>query len=123
MDEAASAVVIEIAKEFIELLRSMGPKWDKGYFRFRDEGLNYGSNASYVVAAEATIVDPFECLSFFDSMNKKGVKLLELLGKKQGLFLVTVDSKFNYDIQFEFENLNRWRITKLDGGTGVPEGL
>ena len=123
MNEAAAAVVIELAREFIEMLRSLGLEWDNGYFRFVHEGLNYGSNASYVVGSKATLIDTFEYESTFDSMNENGVKLLELLGKQQGTFLMTVDSKFDYKIQFEFQNLSRWRITKLDGGTGVPEGL
>lgn len=34
-----------------------------------------------------------------------------------------VDSSFEYEIKFEYEDMNRWRISKFDGGTGIPAGL
>ena len=123
MNEEASALVVELAGEFIGLLRNMGTNWEKAYLRFCHEGLVYGSNASYVCGSEATIVDAFELRAEFKNMNTKAVRLLESLGKKQGLLLLIVDSQMKYDILFEFEDLKRWRITKLDGATGIPEGI
>ena len=37
MNAEASAVVIDLAKEFIELIRSLDSSWTKGYYRFRSE--------------------------------------------------------------------------------------
>ncbi|QND84421.1 Uncharacterized protein ChrSV_2194 [Chromobacterium vaccinii] len=54
-------------------------------------------------------------------MNDLGATLFKELGKSQGVFLLTIDAEFNYDINFEWKDLHRWEITKLDGGTGLPK--
>jgi len=46
--------------------------------------------------------------------------ILQVQGR---LFLLVTAPDFSYQIRFEFEDLNRWRISKLHGGTGVPEGI
>lgn len=56
-------------------------------------------------------------------MNAKSAELLKLLGKKRGVLLLSVDSQLNYDVKFEFEDVNRWKITKLNGATGLPAGI
>ena len=55
--------------------------------------------------------------------KEHGVRLRELLAidnRRFLVFLLTVDSDFEYDIAFEYDNPDRWQITKLDGGAGVP---
>ena len=37
--------------------------------------------------------------------------------------LLVVSSDFDYEIKFEQHDKNKWRITKLDGKSGIPEGL
>jgi len=60
---------------------------------------------------------------FYERMNTYGANLLDILGKTQGVFLLTIDSGLNYDIKFEWQNLNRWEITKLNKETGLPQGI
>lgn len=36
------------------------------------------------------------------------------------VLLLTVDSSFDYEIRFENADPLRWRITKMDGGSGIP---
>jgi hypothetical protein len=123
MNEESSSVVIELAKEFIELVRLAEPKWTKAFYRFRSEGIRFGSNGSYVVDSNVMLISALKNARFYDNMNRKGARLLELLGKSQGVFLLTIDAEFNYDIKFEWVDLHRWEITKLNGRTGVPEGI
>jgi hypothetical protein len=54
---------------------------------------------------------------------KKEIAVLVALGKDRGLFLLVADSSFNYEIKFEYQDLQKWRISKIAGGTGVPEGI
>jgi len=122
MNAEASAVVIDLAKEFIELIRSLDSSWTKGYYRFRSEGVRYGSNASYAGAPGVTLVGAVKHGLFYESMNEKGAKLLRILGKEKGVFLLSVDNKFDYDIKFEWSDLQRWEITKMNGRSGIPEG-
>jgi hypothetical protein len=123
MNEEASSVTIELAKELIELVRNMEPRWSKAYYRFRSEGVRYGSNGSYVVSSGAVLISAMKNAAFYARMNEKGAKLLSLFGKEKGVFLLIADANFDYDVKFEWEDLHRWEITKLNGGTGVPAGI
>jgi hypothetical protein len=123
MDEVCSVIVIELAKEFIEFIRQIEPAWNRAFFRFCSEGFKYGSNGSYIYDSKVMLIDPFKYNDFFAKMNEKSVRLLTLLGKEQGVLLLIIDSGFNYDIKFEYQNLERWRIAKVNGGIGVPEGI
>ena len=111
-DNAATAVVIELAKEFIGFMREIEPKWAKAFYRFRSEEGRYGSNASYVVDSNVSLIGALKHAGFYERMNASGAKLLETLGKSQGVFLLTVDNEFNYDMKFEWDNPKR--ITNLE---------
>jgi hypothetical protein len=123
MNEVATAVVVELAKEFVGLMQELDPKWSKAYYRFRSEGARYGSNASYVIDANVSLIGALKWAGFYERMNAHGAKLLEILGKTQGVFLLTINDELNYDIKFDWENLGRWEITKLNGGTGLPQDI
>lgn len=123
MNDETTSTIVELAKEFIELVRGIEPRWSKAYYRFRSDGLRYGSNASYVLDSSATLISAISQAKFYDSMNEKGARLLALMGKERGVFLLATDSTFKYDVKFEWEDLHRWEITKIKGGTGIPKGL
>lgn len=123
MTDETTSTIIELAKEFIELVRGIEPRWTKAYYRFRSEGLRFGSNSSYVVDSRAMLISAVKHSSFYESMNEKGIKLLSFMGKEKGVFVIVADSSFNYDLKFEWEDLHRWEITKMNGGTGLPQGL
>ena len=123
MDKAATEIVIKLAKEFIELMQVLEPGWTKAYYRFRSEEARYGSNASYAVNGDVSLIGALKWEDFYEQMNSYGAQLLHVLGKGQGVFLLTVDSRFDYDIQFEWDDLSRWEITKLNGNTGLPLGM
>ena len=127
-EDEQTALVFEMAKEFTELVRRVEPKWSKAYLRFCLEGpmdgwIKHGSKASYISNSSVVLIDPFEHKIFYKSMNDKVIRLLAMLGKDQAVVLVVIDSTFHCDIKFEYENLDRWNITKMHGGTGIPEGL
>jgi len=123
MDQEASAIVVDLAKRLIAFMRDLDPSWKKAYFRFSSEGFKHGSNGSYVAESKVSLIDPFESGVFFDRMNASSIELLKLLGKDRGVLLLSADSTFDYEMKYEFQDMGRWRITKLDGGTGIPEGV
>jgi len=120
---AESQAVVAIAMSFVDLLNDIAPGWIKGYLRFSMWGAGHGSNASYASESGVKIVDPFMSADFFAKLNATGVELLKELKKNQGVFLVVIDSALNYEVKFEFEDLERWKITKLNGASGIPIGL
>lgn len=121
--DETTPVVIDIAKSFIKLVQGIEPKWNKAYFRFRLQESVCEAKGSYVHGTEVVIINVLKHKDFFHPINDKAQELLTLLGKMQGVFLLVVNSNFEYDIKFEYENMNRWKISKLDGGTGIPEGI
>jgi hypothetical protein len=100
------------------------PGWSRAYFLFNWDGDSFGSPGSSCGSeSEATLIDTFKHRDFCESMKAKGRKLCRLTGRPKGLFLLIAKSDLTHEIRFEYKKLGRWRITKLDGGTGVPDGL
>lgn len=122
MSDAASAIVIELAKELIEFARRADPIWRKAFYRFQWDGSSRTSHGSYVSDSSTTLIDAITYGDFYSLMRAKATELAKLLGKDQGVFLLVADAAFNFNIYFEFEDPKRWKITMLDGGTGIPEG-
>jgi hypothetical protein len=122
-NEASAPIIIEIAKGFITLIRGIRPDWQKAYLRFSDWDAVIGAKASYVHPAGVELVDVLQHKAFFHDVQRRGRELLDALEKQEGVFLLSIASDFKYKFDFEWEAKDRWRISKLSGGTGIPEGL
>lgn len=124
--DKSAKVIVELAQEFISAIQRISPKWKRAYWRFESEEFRFGSNASVVTPDEVLLVDPFREKALFEAMNSLGRRLWELESEHQKEFcvcLLRVENTFDYDIAFEREDPEKWRITKLDGGSGIPEGV
>lgn len=122
----SSALVVEIAKEFLTLLRRIAPTYEQGFWRFRCLESQFGSNASYVEANNVSLVSAVREANSFERLNNLGRQLWELESDNQKRFLVcllVVDSSFNYKLHFESTDISKWEITKLNGNNGIPSGL
>lgn len=123
MNDACTAIVINLAKKFIELTAKTDPKWEKAYFRFHFESLRYGSKCSYSIGQNGFMFDIFKDSERHDELQEISVELVRELQKPSGLFLLTVDNSFNYNISFEWSNLDKWEISKISGGSGIPTDI
>lgn len=123
ISEAATPFAVGLAKALVKLVQEVEPDWRNAYMRvsLREGGVE--AKASYVHASGAEIFDVLQHKDFFHSATREGRELMAALGKDRGVFLLVVDSNLNYEFKFESANMDRWRISKLRGGTGVPEGL
>jgi len=121
--DEATPLVVDIAKSFILLVREIAPSWSKAYLRFSNQGSVSQVKGSYTHGSGVDIIDTTEHKDFFHRVARKGKELLNALGKSDGVFLVVVDPKFDYEIKFEYQDMNRWQISKLSGGTGIPAGV
>jgi hypothetical protein len=121
--DEATPLVIDIAKSFISLVRGIEPNWRKAYLRFCSQNSVSEAKGSYVRESGVEIIDVLKHKNFFHPISKKGQDLLAAVGKSEGLFLLVTDSNFDYEIKFEYQDMNRWRISKLAGGSGIPEGM
>ncbi|MHC6186882.1 hypothetical protein ACYU0V_12180 [Acinetobacter sp. X9] len=123
INDDASSLVVEIAKKFITLMMGVEPQWEKAYLRFSCNNSVTELKASFVSETGVEIIDVLKYKDFFHPMNMQGQELLAALGKIKGVFLLVIDANFDYEINFEYQDMNRWKISKLAGGTGVPEGI
>jgi hypothetical protein len=123
MDGSTTPLVVEIAREFMTLLQSGGQPWVRGFFRFRSEENSFGSNASYVFGEHVFLISAMRNKVFYERTNELGRRLIESFDRTRGLFLIVVKSDFSYEIKFEWDDLNKWEIGKIDGGTGLPSGI
>jgi len=124
--DSAAESVIGLAQEFISLVRQLDPTWTRAFWRFESEELRYGSNASYVSPNGVFLVPALKQRVAIDALNEMGRKLWASepdSAKRFCVCLLLVDSNFSYEIKFERQDLSKWRITKLDGATGLPAGL
>ena len=121
--ERTTPLVVDLAKSFTSLVRSIAPDWNKAYLRFCSQSSVSESKASYMHKSGVEIVDVLQFKDFFRGATAKGQELLAAIGKSEGLFVLIVDSSFDYEIKFEYSDMEKWRISKMKGGTGIPEGL
>jgi len=121
MNQETSALVVEMAKSFMSFMNDLVSSWEKAYIRFSLNDSQYGATGSYESRNGVSLIDPFESSVFFDKMNSCFIDLLKRLDKKRGVLLLSIDASFNYEMQYEFQDMGRWKISKMNGGTGIPE--
>jgi hypothetical protein len=120
LNDAATKVVCSLATRFVELMEELNPEWTAAYYRFRSQEVRYGSTASYAVASAVPLIGAVRWEEFYDQMNADSAELFGILQKAQGVMLLTLSAKLDYEIRFEWDDLRRWEITKLNGRTGLP---
>jgi hypothetical protein len=121
--EEATPLVVDLAKGLVSLVRDVAPDWRKAFLRICVRDAVSEAKASYVHERGVDIVDVLKHKDFFHAVTAQGRALLAILDKPEGLFLLVVDSALDYEIKFEHKDMRKWAISKMRGGTGVPEGL
>lgn len=121
--EESAPIVIDLVKALVAHARTTRPDWTHAYFRVQKEQNWLGSNGSLVTRAKVHLLDPFGAEDFYECMKAAAARLFASMDKERGLFVLEVDSSLDYEIHFEWTDLNRWKITKLDGAKGTPAGL
>ena len=126
--DEATRITIELAKLLISTMQSIETPWVRAFVRFQmTEEDNWGCRGSYQTSTGVMLFNAMkEGKQLFHGVNELGPLLRDATsnnGKKCCVFLLIVDSKFNYDIKFEHNDSERWKITKLNGDDGLPVGL
>lgn len=120
MKERETDLIIQLAKRFIEEIQELEPAFVQAFFRFHSEERMYESCSSYTTESDVFIVSALMQDEFFDEMNNICVELLTEMDKNPALLLLTIDKDLDYEIKFEYEDMEKWRISLADGGTGTP---
>ncbi|BEP64499.1 hypothetical protein GmRootV213_50530 (plasmid) [Variovorax sp. V213] len=117
-----SEIVVELAQTFAGLMLEKFPGWSRAFFRFYIDELQDGASASFERAGEVTLLSAMREGPFYDRMAELARELHEG-GVIFKVLLLTMHSNLDYRVDYEHKDSDRWRITKLDGATGIPLGL
>lgn len=120
MKERERDLIIRLAKRLIEEIQELEPAFVQAFFRFHSEERMYESCSSYTTESDVFIVSALMQDEFFNEMNNICVELLTGMNKNPALLLLTIDKDLDYEIKFEYEDMEKWRISLTDGGTGTP---
>jgi len=123
--DQSSEVIIRLAQEVISIVRRIDPKWNRAFWRFESEECRFGSNMSYEHPSGVALVSAMAEAKAYDFLNNLGRQLWETEQEPDRRFcvcLLVVDSSLNYEVKFERTDMSKWRISKLNGGSGRPAG-
>ncbi|WP_267226266.1 hypothetical protein [Dyella silvae] len=126
MNEEASKLVVELAKQAIGTVRVTSPDWIDVFIRFNADDAQCGWKGSYVNPTGVHIFDVLRLSNESERIRSLGLSLRDSLtkdGRKFVVCLVRANSNFQYQIDFEWHDETKWNITKLGGRSGLPEGL
>ena len=124
IDEAME-LSLSLVKAVVAEMRSSYPEWVRAFLRIQAEDDWIECKASYVLPDGVQILDVMKHEEFTNNCVELGTKLREVITsrKKFCVFLLSVGADLDYEFHYEHENPNRWRITKMGGGSGLPEGF
>ncbi len=127
MNDQATALVIDLARHVIGFMRTTFPTWREVYVRMdAPTDSQRGARVSYVDANGVTIIDVMEHRAFIAGIMNFIPQLRDSLannGRKFCVGLFRANAELDYHIDFEWNDLDKWAITKLRGATGLPVGL
>lgn len=126
MNEKASEIVLEMTKSCIDFVHAVDPQWGTAYLRYYANDTDQGVQGSYEKKGHVVLFPTVGYGDFYDEILDLGDALRELLekeGEKFVVCLLVVDSQFRYKIQFEYKDVEKWAISKMNGRNGIPEGL
>ena len=123
--DEASRLTVELAKSLIREMQGMGTPWKTAFLRvqFGDGVDTY--KGSFVLSDGVQLFDVLKHKPFFASVREIAPQLREASANGDAQFcvaLLIVDSNFGCEVKYEYAEPNRWAISKLGGGTGVPVG-
>jgi hypothetical protein len=124
--DQSSEVIVALAQEVVAMMRRIGSSWSRAFWRFESEGSRYGSNSSYTGPSGVTLISTLSEGAAFNRLNQLGRQLWESEAdpnKRFAVCLLVIDSSLNYEVTFERSDMSKWRISKLNGASGLPAGL
>lgn len=126
MNEEGTRLVVELAKQAITAVRTVSPDWTDVFLRFNADDAQCGWKGSYANSTGVHLFDVLHLRNETELIISLGLSLRDALkrdGKGFVVCLVRANSDFQYQIDFEWHDATRWNITKLNGGSGLPEGM
>jgi hypothetical protein len=119
----ATELIVELPKTLMRALQESFPGWRRAFLRFDASDNHHGSKGSYVTENGVFLFDAMSLKPLFKELNGLGWELRSVMPLRFCVFILSVNADSSYKIDFEFSDPDRWQITKMNGGTGIPEGF
>lgn len=123
--DEASHLTMELAKALIREMEAMETPWKTAFLRASSEDGVDTYKGSFILHDGVRLFDVLKHKPFFACVREIIPRLREASANGDSQFrvaLLIVDSKFNYEVKYEYVDPDRWAISKMDGGTGLPVG-
>jgi len=118
-------IIFELARAVASEMRASYPTWKEAFLRMQAGDGFFETKCSIVLPDSVQILDVLAHQSFVSQAQQLGSELREKLPRPNGplwLSILRVSSNLTCDMQYEYSDPNRWRISKIGGGTGLPVG-
>jgi hypothetical protein len=115
----------ELAKSLIREMEAMGTRWNTAFLRAQFEDGVDTYNGSFVLDDGVHLFDVLKHKPFFAFVREIAPRLRAASANGDAQFrvaLLVVDSGFDYEVKYDYADADRWAISKLNGGTGMPVG-
>jgi hypothetical protein len=124
-NDRSTQLIVEIAKLFISHLQATAPDWRRAFLRFHADDAHYGSTASYETPSGVFLISVIKYKDMYAEVNSRGWELRSVLPGVSPfcVFVLAVTSDFDYKFDFERVDKDRWKITKMAGASGIPQGF
>ena len=123
--DGASRLIVELASLLIREMQATGKPWKKAFLRSEFADGVQTQKGSFVIGEVVYLFDVLKHKAMFSSVHEIARQLREASATEEKRFcvaLLVVDSNFNYEVQYEYDDAGRWAISKLGGGSGIPGG-
>jgi hypothetical protein len=123
--DEATRVTVELARSLIREMQALGTPWQKAFLRAEIADGEETYKGSYVLDGGVHLIDVFKYKAFFAEVRELVPQLCDASDNGDRRFcvaLLIVDSTFNYEVKYEYDDSSRWAISKVGGGSGIPVG-
>jgi hypothetical protein len=124
--EEETRLIMELARLLISKMQSMGKPWRKAFLRSEIAEDMCTLKGSFILGDAVYLFDELQHKAMFSTARAIVPQVREASangGRRFCVALLIVDSDFNYEMKYEYDDANSWEISKLGGRSGVPQGI
>ena len=123
----AGKLIIDIAKQFLSYAFESPNNWHEAYLRYSGNKNASGLTSIYRHGQIAEFYDFDEDLEdqFYEDVRASLKKLQDAVTAQQGkefcVCLLSINPECDYHFYYEYEDTEKWEISKMDGQSGIPQ--
>ena len=122
--DRSTELIVELAKAVVIEMRETYPGWKEAFIRMQADVGFFQAKCSFVVPTGVQILNVMAHKAFMEQVKRIGAELRLTLEHQRPfcVAILRIGADLNYGMQYEYSDPDRWSITKINGGTGMPTG-